>query len=502
MPCARRLPASLVGAKAATEGGVRRRCWLGAAAFLLSVAGLSAQQASYDSNWNPEWDEVSPSSSSSSSGSYSSSGYLSSGGSNYGVRVGSRSGSTGGTASTRSGPASNTTTRQVPASPDTSSSSEQNAYDDRDYRRRRDYDRITRCREPNPACRPRRLGQPIYLSGRVVLANGEAPHEPVRIVLSCGGRAIPQVYTDSNGRFNFQPQCRPLLALADASIRGFWPYYPIVQGLTTTTGTASLLGCYLFAELPAYRSVRVRLGRVRALRRNEVGLVVLQPLRGSIGHSVSAATLAAPPKAKRAYWNGIKALRKTQSFDKAAKLLERAVELYPEHAQAWAALGEALAALGDSEGAREAFERSIEADPKLLQPYDAMMQIANDQRDWEQLDALAAKYLALAPGSSRVRFYSALAALNLNELERTESIVKQMEELGETDEWPLGYIVMAIVYERRADFESAADYYEKYIEISVDAETSRMARRAIYDWGELQVIEPRHVKLAQAAQPG
>ena len=498
MPRARFQPARLVGAEAATESGFRPRCWLGAAAFLVSIAGLSAQQASYDSNWDPEWDQGSPSSSSSSSDSYSSSGYSSSGLSNYGVGVGWRSGST---ANTRSAPASNTTTRQLPPIPDSDSSSEQDSYDDRDSRRGRDYDRITRCRETNAACRQTRMGRPIYLSGRVVLANGEGPHEPVRIVLSCGGRAIPQAYTDSNGRFNFQPQCRPLLALADASIRGFWPYYPMLRGLTTTTGTASLLGCYLFAELPAYRSVRVSLGHVRALRPNDVGLVVLQPLRGSIGHSVSAATLAAPPKAKRAYWNGIKALRKTQSFGKAAKHLERAVEIYPEHAQAWAALGEALAALRDFDGAHEAFERSIEADPKLLQPYDAMMQIANDQRDWEQLDDLAAKYLALAPGSSRVRFYSALAALHLNELERTESIFKQMEELGETDEWPMVYLIMAIVHERRADFESAADYYEKYIEISVDAETSRRARRTIYDWGELQVIEPRPVMLAQAAAP-
>ncbi|MXY70818.1 MAG: hypothetical protein F4Y47_19985 [Acidobacteriia bacterium] len=60
---------------------------------------------------------------------------------------------------------------------------------------------------------------------------------------------------------------------------------------------------------------------------------------------------------------------------------------------------------------------------------------------------------------------------------------------------------LAIVHEQRADSEAAADYYEKYIEISVDAEQSSLARRAIYDWGELQVIEPRQVPLAQTAKP-
>ncbi len=509
MPSARLQPTRRVGAEGVTRLGFRSRRWLGSAAFLLSVAGLSAQQASYDSNWDPEWDQVSPSSSSSSVGSYatpssssssySSPGYSNSGSSHYSVRVGSRSSSTSGTASLRTAPESNTSTRHAPATTHTSGSSQRDSSRNSDYRRRTYDDYRTRCPGRDPTCPPRNLGLPIFLAGRVALANGEGPHEPVRIVVSCGGRAIPQVYTNSKGRFNFQPECRPLLALADASISGYWPYPVIPQGLTTRNGTANLMGCVLYAELSGHWSTRVRLGRVTAPRPNDVGLIVLQPLRGSTGRSVSRTTLAAPPKAKRAYRNGITALRKTQSFGKAAKSFKRAVEIHPEHAQAWAGLGEALAALGDFDEAQKAFERSIEADPNLLQPYDAMMPIAFDQRDWEQLDTLAAKYLKLAPGSSRVRFYSSVAALNLDDLSRTEFIIKQMEELGETDEWPMSHVIMAIVHERRADFEAAADYYEKYIKISVDAEISRMARRTIYDWGHLQVIEPRPVTLAQPA---
>lgn len=517
MLCARLQPARLVGAKTATEFGVGPRCWLGVAAFLLSVAGLSAQRASYDSNWNPEWDQASPSSSSSYGGSYatssssysspssssysSSPSYWTSGGSTYSMRAGFRTTSPDETASLRSAPASNASNRQGPASPHSNSSARPNSSGDSVYIQRVYGEYETRCSRQSPPCPPRNLGLPIYLSGRVALENGENPHEPVRIVVSCGGRAIPQAYTDSSGRFNFQPKCRSLLALADASISRPWLYPGLAQGLTTRTGTANLMGCDLYAELAGHQSARVRLGRVRAPRRNDVGLIILKPLRGSTGHSVSAATLAAPPKAKRAYWDGIKALRKKQSFRKAATSFERAVKIHPEHAQAWAGLAEALAALEDFDGAQEAFERSIKADPNLLQPYDAIMPIAYAQRDWEQLDTLAAKYLELAPGSSRVRFYRSIAALNLDDLPHAESIIKQMEQLGETDEWPMSHVIMAMVYERRTDFETAADYYEKYIEISVDAEISQMARREIYDWGELQVIAPRSVTLAQAVEP-
>ncbi|MYK09821.1 MAG: tetratricopeptide repeat protein, partial [Acidobacteriia bacterium] len=371
---------------------------------------------------------------------------------------------------------------------------------------RTDSDRDSeRCRHYNGSpkiCRPRGMGYPIYLAGRVALASGEALYEPVRIAITCGGHAIPQVYTDARGRFNFQPKCRPLLALSDASLRSFSLYPGFGQGLTTTTGTANLMGCELFAELPGHWSTRVRLGLVAAPARNEVGLIILSPLDNSTGRSVSVTTLTAPPGAKKAYWNGLRALRKRKpDFRKAANLFERAVKLHPEHAQAWAALGEARAALGEADRAKEAFARSIQSDPELLQPYDAMIRIAARNRDWAHLDSLATKYLKLAPGSSRVRFYSAVAAWELGDIARTESTIKQMEELGELDGWPMSYVIMALAHERRADFETAADYYEQYIEISVDAEISSLARRAIYDWGHLQVIETRPVTLAHAAEP-
>ncbi|MCY4536172.1 MAG: tetratricopeptide repeat protein [Bryobacterales bacterium] len=292
------------------------------------------------------------------------------------------------------------------------------------------------------------------------------------------------------------------MALADASVRSFSLSSGFGQGLTTATGTANLGGCELFAELPGHWSTRVRLGLVTAPARNEVGLIILSPLDNSTGRSVSVSTLAAPREAKKAYWNGLRALRKTRpDFRKAATLFERSVEIYPEHAPAWAALGEARTALEETDRAKEAFARSIQSDPNLLQPYDAMIRIAAKDRDWEQLASLAVEYLKLAPGSSRVRFYSAVAAWKLGDIPRTESTIKQMEEFGEMDDWPMSYILMALVQERRADFETAADHYERYIEISVDAEMSSLARRAIYDWGHLQVIEPRPVTLARAAQP-
>ena len=478
--------------------------------LVLWAATLPAQQASSESNWDQGG-----------SGSSSSYGSSSSNSNSYGGSQ-STSNTHGSSSTSNSYGSSHSTSNTYGSSPDTYASSpdtyasssnsygsSSNSYGSPNSSGHTTYptdsDRVSeRCRSSNGApkiCRPRGMGNPIYLAGRVALASGEALYEPVRIAITCGGQAIPQVYTDARGRFNFQPKCRPLLALADASFSSFSLNPGFGQGLTTTTGTANLMGCELFAELPGHWSTRVRLGLVTAPARNEVGLIILSPLDNSTGRSVSVTTLTAPPGAKKAYWNGLRALRKRRpDFRKATRLFELAVKIHPEHAQAWAALGEARAALGEADRAKAAFARSIHSDPKLLQPYDAMIRIAARNRDWEQLDSLTAKYLKLAPGSSRVRFYSAVTAWELGDIPRTESIIKQMGELGELDEWPMSYVIMALAHERRADFETAADYYEKYIEISVDAEISSLARRAIYDWGHLQVIDPRPVTLAHAAK--
>lgn len=486
-----------------------------AAIFVLWAAALSAQQASYDSNWNPEWDQGGSDGSSSYGSSNSYGGYQSTA-NTYGSSSSSNSyRSSHSTSNAHSG------SSNAYGSSSHSYRSSSNSYGDSSdsygkssdsyggsnsgvhttYRADSDKD-SERCQTYNASpriCRSWEMRRPIYLAGRVALASGEGLYEPAKIVISCGGQAIPQVYTDARGRFNFQPECRPLLALADASIRSFSPYS---GRLATATGTANLAGCYLYAEHPGHWSTRVRLGLVTATTPNEVGLIVLNPFDNSRGRSVSVTTVAAPPEAKKAYRNGLRALRKRRAdFRKAAKLFERTVEIHPEHAQAWAALGEARAALEQADEANEAFARSIQSDPDLLQPYDAMIRIAAKDRDWEHVDSLTTKYLKLAPGSARVRFYSAVAAWELGDIPRTESTIEQMGELGEMDEWPMSYVLMALVHERRGDFETAADYYEKYIHISVDAEISSVARRAIYDWGHLQVIEPRRVTLAHTTKP-
>ena len=342
---------------------------------------------------------------------------------------------------------------------------------------------------------------PVYLHGRVVTNDGEAPPRRVVVKLNCGNRSTPQGYTDRKGYFNFQPGSNRSIMMADASVR-HTGHPGRMTGLTVgSSGSANLSQCHLVAELPGYRSDRVTPGMLR-MGSNDVGLIVLHRLEGLVGNTVSITALSAPSSARKAYQKGLKALRMTKPNREAAiRHLEKAVEAHPVYAEAWAALGEARRGLEQEDRARTAYARSIEADPKFLLPYEPLMDLALNRRDWNELGSLSARYLELSPRSSKARFFSALAAASTSDMARAESLVKSMAELNEKHEWPLSYVITALVHEARAEWEPAASEYRAYIDVALDQKSLEMAKRKLHEWEMLRIIEPRGTIVAGTDQP-
>ena len=240
----------------------------------------------------------------------------------------------------------------------------------------------------------------------------------------------------------------------------------------------------------------------RQMNRNNVGTIVLRPIKGATGASVSLTTLTAPTRARKAYEKGAKALRSVEEPDYATAipLLERALELHPEFAAAWEALGRARQGLGETAIAREAFEHSVDIDDRFLKPYLALIEMAVAERDWSELESLTDRYLAISPGSMKFRFYNGFAALKNGKLSKAESMIEMLDNAGETDRWPMSYLVLAEVHGRRGQFEQAARLYDSYLRANPIGQYSAVVRRMLYDWRELQVIDPADVKLPTTPQ--
>ena len=176
------------------------------------------------------------------------------------------------------------------------------------------------------------------------------------------------------------------------------------------------------------------------------------------------------------------------------------MEVHPEFAAAWEALGRARQGLGETERAREAFERSVEIDDRFLTPYLPLIEMAVAEKDWSELESLTDRYLAMSPGSMKLRLFNSFAALKTGKSSKAEAMVEMIDNAGEMDNWPMSYLILAEVHSRRGEFKQAAELYEMYLRTLPNGQYSEAVKRTLYDWSELQVIDPADVELPTASQ--
>ncbi len=343
----------------------------------------------------------------------------------------------------------------------------------------------------------------IYFTGKVMLDDGTPPPEPVTILRVCNGQRRPETYTDSKGRFSFHFGGNPSLAMSDASVSGSemggFGNDPFSTGPgggsgggnmgPAGLGQVDLTGCDLKAELPGFRSEVVSLGRRSVFDNPDVGVIILHRL-GNVEGIVSVTTLEAPKKAKSAYEKGLKEMRnKNPNPEKAAKQFEKAVGEYPKFALAWAALGETRAGLNDNEGAREAFEKAIEADPKYLRPYLPMVRLDLAERRWDEAAGLCEHVLQLNPHLTEVQYYHAVASFNAGEIEAAEKSALAIQSGKEAGNFPQIHQLVGMINARQGKFNQAASAYRSYLSVQPEGPVAADLQRQLTEWEALGVIE-------------
>lgn len=346
----------------------------------------------------------------------------------------------------------------------------------------------------------------INLSGKVVLEGGGAPPELVQIERFCGARVFPAGFTDAKGNFNVRVGGGdPGATLPDAAnqgtdFRGRGIGDPTTTGgLTGRTesmstvrnaGTIDLYGCDLRARLEGYRSDAIALGRRNIGDKPDIGTIVLHPYEGVKGALISATNLQAPRGSQKLYARAQKESRKAKpNLDKARKDLEKAIEAYPTYAAAWDLLGKTRLALQDEPGALEAYSKALDADGMYLRPYVPLIKLNVRSGEWLRTLMLSSNLQNLNPGSLDARFYSALAAFQLERYEDAEqSITALLSDENAAREFPMAYHLQGMIYSKRGEFEVAAKAYREFVNVNPESPTAVEVARQLGEWEALGVI--------------
>jgi tetratricopeptide (TPR) repeat protein len=226
---------------------------------------------------------------------------------------------------------------------------------------------------------------------------GALPWDPVRISVTCEGKTSYTTNTDPKGYF--------LIARTEA------------QGSTTLKAdqkspAQQFAGCAVEAALPGFNAEPLTIGNRNVLDSPSIGTIKMQREAGSGDASLSSTSAGASKDAVKSYEKARGEWQENKP-DKAQKDLQKAVEAYPQYAEAWYQLGK-LQEAAKSADAWNSFAKAVAADPKFALPHEHMASLAAQAGKWQDALDETNKELELNPrGTIDIWYYSALGNYQL-----------------------------------------------------------------------------------------
>ncbi len=311
--------------------------------------------------------------------------------------------------------------------------------------------------------------RPIYVSGVVVMDDGRLPEGKVDIQLVCQSQVQPQGRADADGKFSVELGRDRHIGSSDASIgstAGGAGFGGALSGQTQVDGASimSLMGCSLRASLKGYRSDLFDLSRVRAGEPVDAGRLVLHSLAASKDLTVSATTLKAPKDAQKSLQKGREAIA-ARKPDDAEKALRKAVETYPEYAEAWQELGTLLQGQNKPVEAREAFLKAIAGDSTYAKPYLSLARLSATEKNWQETADRASALIQMSPNAyPQAYYYHAVAEYNLGDKDKALESARRAVELDAQHSVPLAEQLSGVIYADKGEFRAAAEQFRNYMQ--------------------------------------
>jgi tetratricopeptide (TPR) repeat protein len=339
-----------------------------------------------------------------------------------------------------------------------------------------------------PSSAPAPTNSAIFVSGKVVLDDGTELTEPAVIQTICQGRRHSETYSDSHGSFSFRfgdPGQGTAASISDASSSNMAVRSSMQSG-------RELRDCQLQAELAGFTSQAVELdGRGSLMNSIDVGRVPLHRLAHVDGTSISVTSALAPEAAKKAFAKGLEQEKKSK-WDDAQKSFAKAVEIYPRYATAWYRLGclqlhKAFTNQSSSpsqneaaQSAKHSFEQSVAADPKYVNPYDGLAQVAMLAHEWHDVIDITGKLVSLNPVNFPDAYYdNAVANYNLKNFEDAEKSALQGVRMDEGHQIPKLQYLLGMILLQKQSYQAASEHMQLFLSLAKQPDDVELAKKGL-----------------------
>jgi tetratricopeptide (TPR) repeat protein len=280
------------------------------------------------------------------------------------------------------------------------------------------------------------------LTGNVDVTGGAVPWEPIKVTVMCDGKTKYTTSTDSKGLF----------AIVSAEDRG-----PNTVKADPKPVAGQFVGCNVQAALPGFNSSSLPISTRYVLDSTDIGTIHLTREENSGGSAVSSTTASAPKDAAKAFEKARAAYLENKP-DKTAKELQKAVQVYPQFAEAWYQLGRIQEAANSPE-AYSSFSKAAAADPKFVLPHEHMATIAAAAQKWQDVLDETNKALALDPrGNPHIWYYNALGNFHLKNMDPAETSAKKALAMDPLHQEPNTEQLLAVVLAGKQDYAGALEH--------------------------------------------
>ncbi|MBI2678251.1 MAG: tetratricopeptide repeat protein [Candidatus Koribacter versatilis] len=173
--------------------------------------------------------------------------------------------------------------------------------------------------------------------------------------------------------------------------------------------------------------------------------------------TVSAEDLKVPPKARKEWESGAKALERNE-LPEAQMRFQKAIDIYPQYARAYNSLGVVFMRSGQPERGRESFEKAIALNGSYAEALLNLAKIRMAEKDGAAAETLLQKAVAGDPANAEALTILANLQLMENKCDEAAASASKVHAL-EHQRFPMAHWIAGRAYEiTHKDAEAVAEY--------------------------------------------